>query len=300
MKDERTRGAGSPAAGPPDGPEETPRPRPAESRRAETRPAETRQAETRPARARPGAPESTARSSAERLRPPRHVRKEFGDPFSFWSESWLVWRIGRRHLRTVTGLARGRAVDLGCGAMPMIPAFADRIDSIVGLDRRHRHEPPLPAAVCGDAQRLPFRTGAFATAFCLQVLEHVPEPETLLREACRVLEPGGYLILTVPHIWNVHEAPDDYYRYTQYGLEHLFRKAGFEIVEVRAMAGYFVTAAARFSHFLAHFNRWGLQPLIRPLFLLVGAVGWGLDRIYCDRTETWNYLAVGRKPVGGA
>ena len=62
------------------------------------------------------------------------------------------------------------------------------------------------------------------------------------------------------------------------------------------MAGYFVTAAARFCYFLAHFDRWGGSIIIRPLYLIVQSLGWLLDRSYCDRTETWNYLAVGRAP----
>ena len=62
------------------------------------------------------------------------------------------------------------------------------------------------------------------------------------------------------------------------------------------MAGYFVTAAARFCYFLAHFDRWGLQIIVRPLYLIVQALGALLDKVYCDRTETWNYLAVGRVP----
>jgi ubiquinone/menaquinone biosynthesis C-methylase UbiE len=208
----------------------------------------------------------------------------------------LVWRIGRRHLASVAHLAHGRALDIGCGSMPMLPVFQGRIDSVVGLDRPRTDGQEVNVLVHGDALALPFREASFDTALCLQVLEHVREPESCLREALRVLAPGGHLILTAPHIWNVHEAPHDYYRFTEYGLAYLFRKAGFEVVEVRPMAGYFVTAGTRLCYFIAHFDRRGLQLIARPLFLLVQAVSAVLDRIYCDRTESWNHLAVGRKP----
>jgi SAM-dependent methyltransferase len=226
--------------------------------------------------------------------PPRGLPRP--DPFSLWGKNWLVWRLGRRHLATVTHLARGRALDIGCGNMPMLPVFAGRVGPVVGLDRPRPDGLEIRAHVHGAAAALPFREAAFETAFCLQVLEHVSEPEQCLREALRVLAPGGHLILTAPHIWNVHEAPHDYYRFTEYGLRYLLEKAGFEVVEVRAMGGYFVTAGARLCYFIAHFDRWGLQVLTRPLFLVVQALSAFLDRIYCDRTETWNYLGVGRRP----
>ena len=218
------------------------------------------------------------------------------NPFGYLSKNWLVWRIGRRHVASVAHLAHGRVLDIGCGEQPFRTVFQGRVDRIIGLDHLHTLHPNETIEVFGTALRLPFRAGSFDTAICFQVLEHVPEPLELLQEARRVLRPGTHLILTAPHIWNVHEAPHDYFRYTKYGLEHLFRKAGFEVVEVRAMAGYFVTAAARFCYFLAHFDRWGLQIIVRPLYFLAQALGWALDRLYCDRTETWNYLAVGRVP----
>ncbi len=218
------------------------------------------------------------------------------DPFGLFSKNWLVWRIDRRHVASVASLARGQVLDIGCGEQPLRSLFDGRVERIWGLDHPHTLHPNETIEVFGSALSLPFRDRAFDAAVCFQVLEHVPEPLDLLCEARRVLKPGGHLILTAPHIWNVHEQPHDYFRYTMYGLAHLFAKAGLEIVEIRPMAGYFVTAAARFCYFLAHFDRWGLQIFVKPAYLVVQAIGGLMDRIYCDTTETWNYLAVGRVP----
>jgi len=224
----------------------------------------------------------------------------FHSPFGILSKNWLVWRIGRRHVSSVAHLAHGVMIDIGCGEQPFRAVFDGRVSRIWGLDHLHTLHPNETIEVFGTALDLPFRSAAFDTAICFQVLEHVPEPLRLLEEARRVLKPGSHLILTAPHIWNVHEQPHDYFRYTEFGLKHLFRKAGFEVVEVRPMAGYFVTAAARLCYFIAHFDRWGLQILTRPAFFLVQSIGWLFDRIYYDTTETWNYLAVGRVPDGNA
>lgn len=227
----------------------------------------------------------------------RDHSQALGNPFSLWSKNWLVWRILRRHVASVVHLAAGRAIDIGCGEQPLKALFRDRVEGIVGFDHPGTLHPDEQVQVFGTALDLPFRQDTFGTAISFQVLEHVPEPFEMIREAFRVLRPGGHLILTAPLIWNVHEPPHDYFRFTRYGLEHLLRKAGFEVVEVRPMAGYFVTAGARFCYFLAHFDRWGLQVIIKPLYLLVQTAVMVLDRIYCDTTETWNYLAVARKPL---
>ncbi len=224
-----------------------------------------------------------------------------GDPFSLLSKNWLVWRLQRRHVASVAHLARGRALDIGCGEQPLRSLFDGRVTEIVGVDHPGTLHPAESVGVFGSALALPFRSESFETALSFQVLEHVPEPETLLREAHRVLRPGGRLILTAPHIWNEHEIPHDYFRFTRYGLRYLLTKVGFEVEEVRPMAGYFVTAGARFCYFLAHFDRWGLQIIVRPLYFLVQAIAGLLDRIYCDTTESWNFLAVARKgsPAAG-
>ena len=222
----------------------------------------------------------------------------FHSPFGLLSKNWLIWRLGRRHVASVAHLAHGRTIDIGCGEQPFRSVFDGHVSRIWGFEHKKTLHPNPSIEIYGSALDLPFRDAAFDTALCFQVLEHVPEPLRLIEEARRVLRPGSHLILTAPHIWNVHEMPHDYFRFTCYGLTHLLDKAGFEVVEVRPMAGYFVTAAARFSYFLAHFDHWGLQILVRPAFFVVQCIGGLMDRIYCDKTETWNYLAVGRVPRG--
>lgn len=57
------------------------------------------------------------------------------------------------------------------------------------------------AAVCrSDAEALPFRDGVFDLVLCLQMLEHVPGPEHVVREITRVLKPGGWLFLSAPNM----------------------------------------------------------------------------------------------------
>src|SRR5207245_3323393 len=91
--------------------------------------------------------------------------------------------------------------------------------------------------VWGDGRYLPFRSDVFASVLCTQVIEHVPTPEHVFAQAYRVLKAGGYLVLTTPQTWGLHEVPHDYYRYTEYGLRFLAERAGFTVVRVEPTCG---------------------------------------------------------------
>ena len=60
--------------------------------------------------------------------------------------------------------------------------------------------------------------------FCMEVLEHVQNPFSAATEIYRVLKPGGILIGSTPFILGIHDAPYDFFRYTEYGIRHLFKE----------------------------------------------------------------------------
>jgi len=97
-----------------------------------------------------------------------------------------------------------------------------------------------PDYVC-DLAEIPVEDARFDHVVLTQVLEHLPEPATVLAELHRVLKPGGRLWLTAPLFYAEHEAPYDFYRYTRFGLRHLLEGAGFEVLEMEWMEGYLGT-----------------------------------------------------------
>jgi SAM-dependent methyltransferase len=89
-------------------------------------------------------------------------------------------------------------LDLGCGDCTAAQFTPD----YVGVDS-NRDFLPDPAAtsaatVQGSGHNLPFRDGAFKTVLAMAVLEHIADPMGCLREALRVLAPGGRLVMTTP------------------------------------------------------------------------------------------------------
>ena len=129
-------------------------------------------------------------------------------------------------------------MDAGAGECPHAPLFAHthyvRLDRGIG-DKAWDYS---KIEVLGDISDLPFHDGSFDAVINIQVLEHLKEPGIGISEMARVLKPGGQLILTTVQCWEIHQHPNDFFRYTRYGLTYLFDKAGLES-RVEALGGLF-------------------------------------------------------------
>lgn len=145
-----------------------------------------------------------------------------------------------------------------------------------------------------DLAALPFPAACFDAAINIVTLEHVREPAVALAEIARVLKAGGRLLLIVPQDWEVHQAPQDYFRFTRYGVRHLLERAGFADIHVLAAGGYFRLLARRLLNSLQFFHGIWLAPaalLLAPPALLLPALDF-LDR---DRNFTLGYLCTAKK-----
>jgi SAM-dependent methyltransferase len=122
-----------------------------------------------------------------------------------------------------------RLLDVGCGTKPYRKLFD--VTEYLGLDidseiTRRRGI----ADVLYDGGKFPFADARFEAVLCNQVLEHVFNPDEFVSELARVLAPGGRLLLTVPFIWDEHEQPWDYARYTSFGLRHILERHGLRVL----------------------------------------------------------------------
>jgi glycosyltransferase involved in cell wall biosynthesis/SAM-dependent methyltransferase len=134
----------------------------------------------------------------------------------------------------------GTFLDIGCGVMPyreLITRAPSRVTRYIGLDI----ETPTYRAEVDmrwDGRSIPLPDASVDCAMATEVLEHCPEPLVVMKEARRVLKPGGVFFFTVPYIWPLHDAPYDFYRYTPFALERLLAEAGFADVQIQAMGGW--------------------------------------------------------------
>ncbi|HEX5025946.1 MAG TPA: class I SAM-dependent methyltransferase [Agriterribacter sp.] len=126
---------------------------------------------------------------------------------------------------------KGQLLDFGCGSKPYQPLFVS-CDSYLGLDMENPGHPHINEKidVFYDGKNIPFAADHFDSVFCSEVMEHVFNPDEIIAEICRVMKPGGQLLLTCPFVWAEHEVPYDYARYSSFGIKHLLEKNGFKVL----------------------------------------------------------------------
>ena len=107
-----------------------------------------------------------------------------------------------RIIEIVTALAPSSLLDLGCGGGFLLDRLADRgLTGLTGMDVYDRPGGDRFEYVRGDVtRRLPFEDATFECVVAGEIIEHVPNPDELLREVRRVLVPGGTLILSTPNL----------------------------------------------------------------------------------------------------
>jgi SAM-dependent methyltransferase len=211
----------------------------------------------------------------------------------------LVNSILERELKRVcSAYIHGRLIDIGCGNKPYATLLSPFVSEHVGVDHHQTLHDKSSVDLFGTAYEIPCDDGSFDTAICTAVLEHLEEPEKALRECFRVLKPGGVAVYSVPFIWHLHEEPRDFYRFSKYGLRHLFIKTGFDLLELKALSGFWTTFGQLLVYYMHRFHRGPakLIPFIPAAGLAIQGASYVLDRIDKAERWTWMYLVVAKKP----
>lgn len=120
----------------------------------------------------------------------------------------FVWRYGQERrldmIRTYINLENARVLDIGCGLGAYVRAFSRFTDRAYGIDiDAARVETGvtegLNGLVAGVGEALPFADGSFDGILLNEVLEHVRNDRETVREALRILRPGGRIVIFVPN-----------------------------------------------------------------------------------------------------
>jgi SAM-dependent methyltransferase len=155
-----------------------------------------------------------------------------------------------------------------------------------------------------DLAALPLANASVDVAVCVQVLEHVSQPHTVLAEISRVLRPGGRLFLTTSFTWPQHQKPFDGLRFSSFGLRRLLEEASLDVEWMWPMGGSWTVAHMQLAHALAvtrDSKRRSAAP-VKPLAAVASAmveyakpVFYALDSLDAERDSTLGYFVCAQR-----
>ena len=209
------------------------------------------------------------------------------------------WLLGARTMPSGVVRTSGRVLDIGA-ADRWIESKLPPSVQYMALDYPSTGQDLYGSRpdVFGDGARLPFVDGCLDGVLCLEVLEHVPEPEFVLKEIARVLKPGGRAWITMPFLYPLHDAPFDFQRFTEYGLRRSMRRAGLEVTSLRKSGHAIRTAGLLACLAIAGavytrrgWLKWLLLPFAAIMVLLANVTAWLLSFVWPD----WGHIAHGHE-----
>jgi ubiquinone/menaquinone biosynthesis C-methylase UbiE len=162
----------------------------------------------------------------------------------------------------------GKLLDFGCGSKPYQSLFKS-VNSYTGIDFNglgHCHKKEQIEHFY-DGNSLPFKNGEFDSVFSSEVFEHVFNLEQILKEINRVTKVQGYIFITCPFAICEHEQPNDFARYSSFGLTSLLQRNGFKVIMFDKAGNAFTTIA---QLYISHVQKsivkiFGKIPVVRTV-----------------------------------
>ncbi len=158
-------------------------------------------------------------------------------------------------------LVKGKILDIGGKKINKRGLFdIDKYGEVTYVNIDQSTNPDIVA----DAVSIPVADESYETIIIGEVLEHLPDPKSALREAQRILKPGGTIIATVPFMVGIHGDPLDYGRYTETFWEKAGKDAGFSKISIERQGTIFAVFALMIQH-LFFAKGVSLRPIQIPL-----------------------------------
>ena len=125
-----------------------------------------------------------------------------------------------------------KILDLGCGENPYY--HQDISGKIICLDIKKTSK----AHLVSDADKLPFKPNSFDEVVSINSFYYFKNPFEVVKNINKILKKNGKLIMIVPFFYPIHDAPEDRYRFTEFGLRTLLEE-NFKIERIETIGGVF-------------------------------------------------------------
>lgn len=228
---------------------------------------------------------------------------------SYFSLYFPIRHYLRRDIGCITKehKIQGKILDVGCGEKPFVDLFSD--SEYLGIDftdysKNRDAGTGKPDYFFDDEYKkthtLPFENDSFDHTVSFQVLEHHPEPEILISEMARITKRDGFVLITCPFIYALHEEPNDFQRLTEYKLKNLFEKNNCEIIEIKKQGSFFSAVSMLANEQLNYFAARGrfnyfIAAIFYPLFLIHQYTSILMDAFFRSEKVFINYAILVRK-----
>jgi SAM-dependent methyltransferase len=203
---------------------------------------------------------------------------------------------------------KGKLIDIGCGNKPYRDIFK-KISSYEGIDFKDFSVnkdclPSKPEFYFEENYlkdlRLNFKDDSFDVSVSFQVLEHHKNPKLFIEEMLRITKCHGYVMISFPLVNELHEIPNDYFRFTEFGLREMLCGLNCELLEVKRQGGILSVIYKLLNGNLNYFaskNRFNyfLAVMVFPVFLVFQYVALFIDRIINNDIVFANYLVLIKK-----
>lgn len=191
---------------------------------------------------------------------------------ALWNIAFLNWHyLNKSMINASEHYIKGICLDIGSGNSPYKKYL--KVAKYISIDKDDTQAVSYQNnthSINADAKNLPLEDKYADTILLNQVLEHIYEYEMVLDEINRVLKDDGKFILSIPFLYHIHAEPNDYFRFSEYGIKNLLKQKGFKVIRFE-YNGYAGTALVSiFNGFLWQvWNKHLLLKLLRNTLFLV-------------------------------
>jgi len=149
-----------------------------------------------------------------------------------FGEFFILKANMKRLIKKIPQSKNDLVLDIGCGKKPYYHELIK--GKLICCDISKSKTTNL---IC-DSHNIPLKKEKFDKVLCINAFYYFSNPFIAIKEVHRILKKDGKLIMQMPFIYPIHDAPVDKYRFTEYGIRNLL-KHGFRVEKIKAVGGIF-------------------------------------------------------------